>query len=122
MIQNTWSTEAKILQIFFEVQASIKVRFLQRNDKMPRIKNFYALKMKIKVRMLTNFHDFLKKFQNIVEESLFGKDPDVAEDMYNAATSTDAIGRMRQRNEICVVLLNGAVFAITLTLAKMWLK
>ena len=51
----------------------------------------------------------LMTLQNIVEESLFGKDPDVAEDMYNAATSTDAISRMRQRNEICVVLKRSSI-------------
>ncbi len=39
-----------------------------------------------------------------MEESLFGKDPDVAEDMYDSATSTEAISRRRQRNEICVAL------------------
>ena len=44
-----------------------------------------------------------------MEESLFGKDPDVAEDMYNAATSTEAISRMRQRNEICVVLKRSSI-------------
>jgi hypothetical protein len=31
-------------------------------------------------------------------------DPDVAEDMYNVETSTEAISRRRQRNEICVTL------------------
>ena len=44
-----------------------------------------------------------------MEESLFGKDPDVAEDVYNAATSTDAISRMRQRNEICVALKRSSI-------------
>ena len=43
-------------------------------------------------------------YKNIVDESLFGKDPDVAEDMYDSTTSTEAISRRRQRNEICVVL------------------
>ncbi len=43
-------------------------------------------------------------YKNIVEESLFGKDPDVAEDMYDSTTSTEAISRRRQRNEICVTL------------------
>ena len=31
-------------------------------------------------------------------------DLDVAEDMYNVMTSTEAISRRRQRNEICVTL------------------
>ena len=40
---------------------------------------------------------------SVVEESFFGKDPDVAEDMYTLS-STEAISRRRQRNEICVKL------------------
>ena len=43
-------------------------------------------------------------YANIVQESLFGKDPDAAEDMSDPKTSTDAISRQRQRNEICVSL------------------
>ena len=43
-------------------------------------------------------------YTNIVEESLFGKDPDVAEDMTDPKSRTDAISRMRQRNEICISL------------------
>lgn len=48
-------------------------------------------------------------YQNIVEESLFGKDPDVAEDMYDPKTSTEAISRRRQRNEICVTLKRSSI-------------
>ena len=47
-------------------------------------------------------------FQNIVDESLFGKDPDVAEDLTNA-NDTAAISRRRQRNEICVTLKRSSV-------------
>lgn len=43
-------------------------------------------------------------YTNIVQESLFGKDPDAAEDMTDPKTSTGAISRRRQRNEICVSL------------------
>ena len=43
-------------------------------------------------------------YTNIVQESLFGKDPDAAEDMSDPKTSTGAIARQRQRNEICVSL------------------
>ena len=43
-------------------------------------------------------------YKNIVEESLFGKDPDVAEDLSDPKTSTEIISRRRQRNEICVSL------------------
>lgn len=48
-------------------------------------------------------------YKNIVEESLFGKDPDVAEDMYDSSASTDAISRRRQRNEICVTLKRSSI-------------
>ncbi len=43
-------------------------------------------------------------YKNIVEESLFGKDPDAAEDMTDPKTSIEAISRQRQRNEICISL------------------
>ena len=43
-------------------------------------------------------------YTNIVQDSLFGKDPDAAEDMTDIKTSTVAISRRRQRNEICVSL------------------
>ena len=34
---------------------------------------------------------------------------DVAEDMYDAKTSTEAISRRRQRNEICVTLKRSSI-------------
>jgi hypothetical protein len=48
-------------------------------------------------------------YKNIVEESLFGKDPDVIEDMTDPKTSTEAISRQRQRNEICISLKRGSM-------------
>ena len=48
-------------------------------------------------------------YKNIVEESLFGKDPNVTEDMTDPKTSTEAISRQRQRNEICVSLKRDSV-------------
>ena len=48
-------------------------------------------------------------YTNIVEESLFGKDPDVAEDMTDPKTSTEAISRQRQRREICTSLKRGSL-------------
>ncbi|XP_059078716.1 uncharacterized protein LOC131877137 [Tigriopus californicus] len=48
-------------------------------------------------------------YKNIVEESLFGKDPDVTEDMTDTKTSTEAISRRRQRNEICVSLKRSSI-------------
>ena len=43
-----------------------------------------------------------------MEESLFGKDPDVAEDMHDT-NDTSAISRRRQRNEICVTLKRSSI-------------
>ena len=43
-MKNIWSIEAKILFEKLEIPAHFKVRFLRLNDKMPRIKNFKALK------------------------------------------------------------------------------
>ena len=48
-------------------------------------------------------------YKNIVEESLFGKDPNVTEDMTDPKTSTEAISRQRQRNEICISLKRGSM-------------
>ncbi len=70
-------------------------------------------------------------YKNIVEESLFGKDPDVTEDVTDPKTSTEAIsrlvfvvvnklnvlkyphilivGRRRQRNEICMSLKRSSI-------------
>ena len=43
-------------------------------------------------------------YKNIVEDSLFGRDPDVIEDMTDPKKSLDAIMRRRQRNEICTLM------------------
>ena len=40
-------------------------------------------------------------YKAIVEESLFGKDPDVAEDVCDDKANSEAVSRRRQRNEIC---------------------
>ena len=40
LVKNTWSIEAKILPKNLEIQAEFKVGLLQRNDEMPRTKNF----------------------------------------------------------------------------------
>ena len=48
-------------------------------------------------------------YRNIVDESMFGKDPDVAEDMSDPKASTEAISRQRQRNEICVSLKRSSI-------------
>jgi len=40
-------------------------------------------------------------YGSIVEEALFGKDPDVAEDVMDDKANSEAISRRRRRNEIC---------------------
>ena len=48
-------------------------------------------------------------YTNIVQEPLFGKDPDVTEDMIDPKTSTEATSRQRQRKEICVSLKRSSI-------------
>ena len=60
-------------------------------------------------------------YTNIVQESLFGKDPDAAEDMTDPKTSTGAISRQRQRNEICVSLKQSS-FIYTVYLLKNYVE
>ena len=43
-------------------------------------------------------------YGTIVEESLFGKDPDVAEDVQDDKCNVDIIARRRRRNEVCMSL------------------
>ena len=40
----------------------------------------------------------------IVEESLYGKDPDLAEDVWDSKANSEAISRQRRRNEVCMSL------------------
>ena len=59
-------------------------------------------------KMLTKFPRISGKIERfygaVVEESLFGKDPDVAEDVLDNKANSEAISRRRQRNEICMGL------------------
>ena len=43
-------------------------------------------------------------YGTIVEDALFGKDPDAAEDVMDVKANTEAISRQRRRNEICMSL------------------
>ena len=54
-----------------------------------------------------NEHTF--SFRNIVDEALFGKDPDVAEDVSDPKASIEVISRQRQRNEICITLKRSSI-------------
>ena len=48
-------------------------------------------------------------YGTIVEESLFGKDPDVAEDVFDDKANSEAISRRRQRNEVCMGLKRSSI-------------
>ena len=65
-------------------------------------------------KMLTKFPRISGKIERfygaVVEESLFGKDPDVAEDFTGTAISTEKVLRERQREEICGALRNSSIF------------
>ena len=52
----------------------------------------------------------IERFYNtIVEEALFGKDPDVAEDVQDDKGNVEIIARRRRRNEVCVSLKRSSV-------------
>lgn len=59
-------------------------------------------------KMLTKFPRISGKIERfygaVVEDSLFGKDPDVAEDVLDNKANSEAISRQRQRTEICMTL------------------
>ena len=48
-------------------------------------------------------------YKCVVEETLLGKDPDVAEDFTGGALDKDKIVRQRQREEICGALRNSSL-------------
>ena len=48
-------------------------------------------------------------YGTIVEESLFGKDPDVAEDVQDNKANVEAIARRRRRNEVCMSLKRSSI-------------
>ena len=52
-------------------------------------------------------------YGSIVEESLFGKDPDVAEDVCDDKANSEAISRRRRRNEICMGLKRSSIIHTT---------
>ena len=52
-------------------------------------------------------------YGTIVEESLFGKDPDVAEDVCDNKANSEAIARRRRRNEVCVSLKRSSIIHTT---------
>ena len=56
-------------------------------------------------KMLMRFPRVAQKIERfyglIVEESLFGKDPDVAEDVQDLKANSEAVSRYRRRREVC---------------------
>ena len=48
-------------------------------------------------------------YGTIVEEALFGKDPDVAEDVQDDKCNVELIARRRRRNEICMSLKRSSI-------------
>jgi len=57
-------------------------------------------------------------YHSIVEGSLMGKDPDVAEDMADPKSSAEAISRKRQRKEICASLKRSSTILNTYFVKK----
>ena len=49
----------------------------------------------------------------IVEEALYGKDPDVIEDITDWKANADAISRQRRKNEICIGLKRSSIISKT---------
>ena len=68
-------------------------------------------------KMLMNFPRVSQKIERfyglIVEESLFGKDPDVAEDVQDLKANTEAVSRYRRRREVCMGLKRSNIIFTT---------
>ena len=72
---------------------------------LPFILLLQAIAIILAEKMLMKFPRVSGKIERfygtIVEESLFGKDPDVAEDVADSRANSEAISRQRRRNEVC---------------------
>ena len=55
----------------------------------------------------------IERFYGIIEEALYGKDPDVIEDITDWKANPDAISRQRRKNEICIGLKRSSVISKT---------
>lgn len=75
---------------------------------LPFILFLEAVGVIIVEKMLMNFPRVSQKIERfyglIVEESLFGKDPDVAEDVQDLKANAEAVARTRRRQEVCMGL------------------
>ena len=68
-------------------------------------------------KMLIKFPRIAGKIERfygtIVEDSLYGKDPDVIEDITDWKANSDAVSRQRRKNEICIGLKRSSVISKT---------
>ena len=48
-------------------------------------------------------------YGTVVEESLYGKDPDLAEDVFDDKANFEAISRRRRKNEVCMGLKRSSI-------------
>ena len=55
----------------------------------------------------------IERFYGIIEEALYGKDPDVIEDLTDWKANPDAISRQRRKHEICIGLKRSSVISKT---------
>ena len=80
---------------------------------IPFILLLQAVAVIIVEKMMMSFPRVSQKIERfygvIVEESLFGKDPDVAEDVQDLKANTEAISRVRRRREVCMGLKRSSV-------------
>ena len=83
-----------------------------RNASMTLFMQYLPFLMLVQAMLIILVKKFLTKFPKIsgkverfyytvVENSLFGKDPDIAEDICDEKSNAEAISRHRQRNEVC---------------------
>ena len=80
---------------------------------IPFVLLLQAVAVIIVEKMMMSFPRVSQKIERfygvIVEESLFGKDPDVAEDVQDLKANTEAISRVRRRREVCMGLKRSSV-------------
>ena len=83
---------------------------------LPFILLLQAVAIILVEKMLTKFPRISGKIERfygaVVEDSLFGKDPDVAEDVLDNKANSEAISRQRQRTEICMTLKRSNIIRI----------
>ena len=80
---------------------------------LPFVLFLEAVAVIIVEKMMMSFPRVSQKIERfygvIVEESLFGKDPDVAEDVQDLKANSEAISRTRRKREVCMGLKRSSV-------------